>query len=98
MKFSSQYQPAGHRKSLGWKKFNIRKQMLIEALGINKDVSSVTWNNLIENIRYELTKKDNMEMILKIIDKLAPRDMVEHQQEEPIRLMLTQEASSTSSI
>ena len=93
MKFSSAYQPSGHNKSAGHKKSNIRKQMLIEALGINSNKPSPVWNTLIENIRYELTKKDNIEMILKIVSTLAPRDMVEHQQGEPLRLMLSKQES-----
>lgn len=52
-------------------------------------VASPIWDKLVESLKEELVKLGNIEMKLRIIDKLAPKDLAT--QQEPLRIVLTKE-------
>ena len=71
-RFSSTYQPTPEAKSNGHRLANLRRRVLTEALNL-KDENSSVWQTMILNLREELIKKNNAEMIIHILDKLAPK-------------------------
>ncbi|GMO68184.1 MAG: hypothetical protein Nk1A_6830 [Endomicrobiia bacterium] len=87
--FSSSYQPSPENKSKGHRVANLRKKILAKALGLD-DPSSNVLLTIIANIRNEFLKPDNMEMILHILDKLAPKEMTEKPQIEPLQIIFVQ--------
>ena len=90
-RFTSVYQPSGTNKSLGHKRANLRKQILMEALEIDSESPSSVWNKVVGDVRKEFLKNDNIEMKLHIIDKLAPKDKVEEREKEPLRIIWAKE-------
>ncbi|GMO67951.1 MAG: hypothetical protein Nk1A_7090 [Endomicrobiia bacterium] len=89
-RFSSEYQPSTENKVKGRKLATLRKQLLFEALDLD-NVDASVWDQTVSNLRKEFLKENNIQTVLYIIDKLAPREIVARDQgtTEPLQLILS---------